>query len=122
MVLSILIVLGELTIMLQFEFSLFEELDKIMGIIGANILSFSILLYLSLCTYYGFFHLKFSTFYGIYPHNQTDSYSLLLSANFFSKLAPPLCLNFCELFNIHDLAFHKMLNAMNPIPILGEDF
>ena len=101
---------------------MFEFLSKLLGIIGANILSFSILLYLSLCTYYGFFHLKFSTFYGIYPHNQTDSYSLLLSANFISKLAPPLCLNFSRLFNIDELAFHKMLNAMDPIPILGEDF
>ena len=85
----------------------------------ANILSFIMLIYMCMCTYYGFFHLKIWSYYSLHPNQQTDSFSLLFSANQLTKLAPPLCFNFLRLFDIEEIAFNKMLNAMDPIPIIG---
>ena len=67
-ILSLMIVIGELCVMLQLDISIFETLQEILGILGANFLSFFVLLYLSLCVYYGFFNLKIYNIYSFHPH------------------------------------------------------
>lgn len=48
---------------------------------------------------------------------------MLYSANFLTKLAAPLCLNFCKLIHVEGTAFHRlMLGGTDPIPLIGEEF
>lgn len=77
------------------------------------------LLYMSVCIYFGLFNIKFTAYYELHPNKQTDSFSLLYSANFLTKLAAPLCVNFLKILHIEGTAFHRMLGAMDPIPLIG---
>lgn len=118
--LSGMIVIAEMSILFKWNFTIFEDLFKQnLGLITANLISLVLLGYLSMCTYYGLFHLRFFSFYAMHPHRQTDAYSLIYSASYFTKLSAPLCFNFCNLLDINDTAFHKMIGAIDPIPIIG---
>lgn len=87
-----------------------------------NICSNTILIYLTTSIYFGLFNLKLSSYYEVHPNRQTDSFSLLFSANYLTKLAAPLCVNFLKILHIDGTAFHRMLGAMDPIPLIGEQF
>jgi LMBR1-like membrane protein len=119
-VMSIQLVAGEMIILFKLKFSLFDLLtmSKLLQY-GVSII---FLLYMSLCIYYGLFNLKLTSFYELHPNQQTDPFSLLYSANFLTKLAPPLCFNFLKIINVEGTAFHRFLGVQDPIPLIGEDF
>lgn len=72
--------------------------------------------------------MKFTSYYELHPHQQTDPFSLLYSANFLTKLAAPLCFNFLKIIHLDGTAFHKMIgnttasNSEAAIPLIGDDF
>ncbi len=120
-VMSVQLVIGEMIILFKFNFSIFDLISM------SKLLSYSIsilfLLYMSLCIYYGLFNLKLTSYYELHPNQQTDPFSLLYSANFLTKLAPPLCFNFLKIINLNSgTAFHRFLGVQDPIPLIGEDF
>lgn len=119
-ILSITIVAGEMTILFQMEYSVFGDfIQTSAGLMSANIVSLVLLIYLAMCTYYGLFHLRLTSIYEFHPHQQTDSFSLIYSAMYLTKLSAPLCFNYCKLINVDGTAFHRMIGAMDPIPIIG---
>ena len=101
-ILSVTLVLGEMIILFQLNFSLFDLIPQstIWGKLFANLFSLVLLAYLSLCVYYGLFNIKFTSFYELHANQQTDSFSLLYSANFLTKLAAPLCFNFLKIIHM----------------------
>jgi LMBR1-like membrane protein len=123
-ILSLQLVVGELIILFKFNFSLFDLIPQTtnLGKLVGYGFSLVFLLYMSLCIYYGLFNIKFTTYYELHSNKQTDPFSLLYSANFLTKLAPPLCFNFLKLINVQGTAFHRMLGGLDPIPLIGEDF
>jgi hypothetical protein len=38
---------------------------------------------------------------------------------YLTKLSAPLCVNYCKLINVDGTAFHRMIGAMDPIPLIG---
>ncbi len=123
-ILSCQLVLGELIILFKFNFTLFDLIPHgtaIGKLVGYGF-SLVCILYMSLCIYYGLFNIKFTSYYELHGNQQTDAFSLLYSANFLTKLAPPLCFNFLKLINVQGTAFHRMLGGLDPIPLIGEDF
>eukprot|EP00347_Sterkiella_histriomuscorum_P007168 403349999 len=121
--LSLALISGELIILLKMDFSILEILPKnTSSALLFNIFSSVMLLYLTTCVYFGLFNIKFTAYYELHSNNQTDSFSLLYSANFLTKLAAPLCVNFLKLLHIEGTAFHRMIGAMDPIPLIGEQF
>ena len=80
------------------------------------------LLYFSLTTYYGLFNIKISSIYNLDSTGHTNSFSLLYSARYLTGLAPPLCFNFLKLTNVTNTQFHKVLNPMDAIPVIGTQF
>jgi hypothetical protein len=123
-ILSCQLIIGELIILFKFNFSLFDLIPHgtaIGKLIGYGF-SLVCILYMSLCIYYGLFNIKFTSYYELHGNKQTDAFSLLYSANFLTKLAPPLCFNFLKLINVQGTAFHRMLGGLDPIPLIGEDF
>ena len=122
--LSCQLVLGELIILFKFNFTMFDLIphDTQLGRLVGYGFSLVFILYMSLCIYYGLFNIKFTSYYELHGNKQTDPFSLLYSANFLTKLAPPLCFNFLKLINVKGTAFHRMLGGLDPIPLIGEDF
>ena len=110
MIMSIQLVGGEMIILFKFHFTLFDLLP--IGKLLSYTLSILFLLYMSLCIYYGLFNLKLTSFYELHANQQTDPFSLLYSANFLTKLAPPLCFNFLKMINLSQgTAFHRFLGV-----------
>jgi hypothetical protein len=97
-------------ILFKLHFTLFDLLP--IGKLLSYTLSILFLLYMSLCIYYGLFNLKVTSFYELHANQQTDPFSLLYSANFLTKLAPPLCFNFLQMINLtQGTAFHRFLGV-----------
>ncbi|CDW77697.1 UNKNOWN [Stylonychia lemnae] len=120
---SITLVIGELIILFKLDFQILDLVPKNeMGTLMFNILSTALLLYMSVCIYFGLFNIKFTAYYELHPNKQTDSFSLLYSANFLTKLAAPLCVNYLKMLHIENTSFHHMLGAMDPIPLIGNQF
>jgi hypothetical protein len=123
-------VLGELIILFKFDLSLLDLLplpshgSSVISLLHLS-LTLTLLLYLSLCVYYGLFNLKFLSFYELHPGQQTDPFSMLYSANLLTKLAAPLCFNFLKLIHLEGTAFHAMLgvgSSYHQVPLIGEEF
>ena len=112
--LSAYIVICEILIMFQLQSQLLPSHNIF-------IVSF-LLLYFSLTTYYGLFNIKISSIYKLDSTGHTNSFSLLYSARYLTGLAPPLCFNFLKLTNVTNTQFHKVLNPMDAIPIIGTQF
>ena len=118
-----MLVAGELIILFRFDFSIFDVIPKTTSYsILFNVASWILLSYLSACVYFGLFNIKFTSYYELHPNKQTDSFSLIFSANFITKLAAPMCVNFLKIMHIEGTAFHRMIGAMDPIPLVGEQF
>eukprot|EP00826_Nyctotherus_ovalis_P001091 TRINITY_DN10130_c0_g1_i10.p1 TRINITY_DN10130_c0_g1~~TRINITY_DN10130_c0_g1_i10.p1 ORF type:complete len:462 (+),score=125.25 TRINITY_DN10130_c0_g1_i10:1807-3192(+) len=74
-------------------------------------------------TYYGLFSFKLSKFYGLYPHKQTVSSSLVYSAIYTAKLAFPICYNFLLLVNMSSMSkpvFERVMGVINLVPVMGD--
>ena len=80
------------------------------------------LVYFSLTTFYGLFNIKISSIYNLDSSGHTNSFSLLQSARYLTGLAPPLCFNFLKMTNVSNTQFHKVLNQMDAIPVIGTQF
>ena len=119
-VLSVVIVIGEFSIMFQLNFRLITA-DS--GAVSFQLFLVVLLLfYLTLTTYYGLFNIQISGLYGLDSSGRTDSYSLLQSAMRLTALAAPLCFNFLKRTNVKETQFKKTLNPMDAIPVLGKGF
>ena len=122
-ILSVTLVAGELIILFKMDFNILDIVPKTtLGPVLFNIISTLLLMYMSICIYFGLFNIKFTAFYELHPNKQTDSFSLFYSANFLTKLAAPLCVNYLKLLHIENTSFHIMLGAMDPIPLIGNQF
>lgn len=68
-VLSLQLVVGELIILFNFEFSLLDLIPNTpYSQVFVNILTVALLLYEALCIYYGLFTLKFTSYYELHPN------------------------------------------------------
>ena len=118
--LSLLIVIGEFSIMFQLDFRLITAES---GALSFQFLLVVLLLfYLTLTTYFGLFNVRISGLYSLDPSGRTDGYSLLQSAMRLTALAAPLCFNFLKLTNVSGTQFRKTLNPMDAIPVVGKGF
>mmetsp|Transcript_25895 Transcript_25895/g.45749 ORF Transcript_25895/g.45749 Transcript_25895/m.45749 type:complete len:439 (+) Transcript_25895:3436-4752(+) len=122
-VLSVLVVLGELTLFIDTPVGLFpiffyEE----HGAVLTQLLCIFPLSYILICTHSSLFYLKFQGFYGLYPHNMTDPSNLAWSASFLAKLTAPLCYNFLKFIKVTGTQFYAVMGVVNLMPVLGEDF
>lgn len=118
--LSVMIVIGEFSIMFQLEFRLISANSGAVSF--QYVLVVLLLFYLTLTTYYGLFNISISGLYSLDPTGRTDGYSLLQSAMRLTALAAPLCFNFLKLTNVKGTQFHKTLNPMDAIPVVGKGF
>ena len=101
-VFTIVVVFGEFIILFDSTFKIFSY-DFRDSYIGGIVFLTSVILtmiYVTQCTFFGLFEMKFATSYSIYFNRLTDPYSLIYSAYFMCYLASPLCLNFTLLFSI----------------------
>eukprot|EP00347_Sterkiella_histriomuscorum_P002939 403366212 len=121
---SIQILVGEMIILLDIKYTVITSIipDSIVTQILTNIYTVILLFYLSFCIYYGCFNVKFSSVYELHPKKQTDSFSLLYSANILTRLATPLCINFLKIIHFEGTIFSNLIGAMDPIPIIGKEF
>lgn len=78
------------------------------------------LLYIVVCSYWSLFQLRIFRYYRLIPNQNTDCNSLLFSAAYLSRLAPPLALNFIHILKLKGTSFQKTMSSMEKIPILGD--
>jgi len=122
-VLSVLVVLGEVTLFMSAPIGLFPLLFKEShGAVGTQLLCFFPLLYILLCTNFGLFNLKLSGWYGLYRHNQTDPSNLAWSAYYLARLTAPLSYNFLHFIKVEDTQFYKVMGVIDVIPVVGNEF
>jgi len=73
--LSVMIVMGEFSIMFQLNFRLIRAESGALSV--QYMLVVLLLFYLTLTTYYGLFNIRISGLYSLDPSGRTDGYSLL---------------------------------------------
>lgn len=66
------------------------------------------MIYLCLCTFYGLFSLKASSFFSMQRYQQSDAQSLVMSATIISRLAAPLCYNFLAMTRVNHTSFESV--------------
>ncbi|EGC35389.1 hypothetical protein DICPUDRAFT_55212 [Dictyostelium purpureum] len=69
--------------------------------IGLQIFCFIPLIYMCLCSYSTLFKLRISTYYRLVPQ-QTNTFSIMFSANYLCRLAAPLAFNFIQICHTND--------------------
>eukprot|EP01105_Mastigella_eilhardi_P014187 TRINITY_DN3227_c1_g1_i2.p1 TRINITY_DN3227_c1_g1~~TRINITY_DN3227_c1_g1_i2.p1 ORF type:complete len:806 (-),score=170.50 TRINITY_DN3227_c1_g1_i2:47-2464(-) len=79
------------------------------------------LVYLVVATYSSLFEVRIFNYFRLLPHQQTDANSVLFSAAYLCRLAPPLAYNFLHLLKMNGTAFGKVMNYMNNVPFFGGD-
>lgn len=121
---SLFLLVGELLILLQLNFSLLDIIPKIsfVGQLAQNLISMILFLYLSFCVNYGCFNIKLSSVYELHPNRQTDSFSLIYSSLLLTRLAAPMCINFLNIIHLEGTCFGSVIGAMDPIPLIGKQF
>jgi len=112
--LSLFVVVCELLVMFQVETSLISNTNVILIVL--------ILFYLALTTYYGLFNIRIASIYNLDSSGHSDSFSLLYSARLLTGLASPLCFNFLKLTNVESTQFHSIMNPLDAIPFIGNQF
>eukprot|EP01091_Cochliopodium_minus_P006075 TRINITY_DN1595_c0_g1_i1.p1 TRINITY_DN1595_c0_g1~~TRINITY_DN1595_c0_g1_i1.p1 ORF type:complete len:647 (-),score=138.75 TRINITY_DN1595_c0_g1_i1:54-1994(-) len=84
--------------------------------------------YISLCAYSSLLIIRVFNLYRFVPHGQTDSPTLIFSAQYFGKLAPVIAYNFLLMIHIcahcegHTSAFSTIMGDMTAIPFFGFNF
>lgn len=122
-IMSILIILGEITLFLDFPIGLFPLMFKTdNGITLTQVLCALPLSYIILCTYFGLFNLKLSGWYGLYPNNHTDSSSLVWSSLILARLSAPLCYNFLLFLKIKKTVYSEVMGLIDLLPFVGTQF
>jgi hypothetical protein len=133
-ILSLQLVVGELIILFNLQFSLLDLIPagtSQYSKLALNLTTVTLLIYEALCIYYGLFNLKLTSYYELHPNQQTDPFSLLYSANILTKLTPALAFNFLNLIHLEGTAFHRMIYGsttvigtagLKQVPMVGDDF
>ncbi len=134
MVLSILIILGELTLATNIPFSLFGLIlkDKPSFFVTevtplTQIICFVMLSYMCAVSYIGVFSIRIYSFLALHPRYKTNTRSLLQAALILARLCAPLCFNFLFLAKLTDsdtpkTEFVKFMGTMKVVPIFGTSF
>ena len=78
------------------------------------------LLYIIVCSYWSLFQLRIFRYYRLVPNQNSDCNSLLFSAAYLSRIAPPLALNFIHVLKLKGTTFQKVMSSMEKIPIIGD--
>lgn len=122
-VMGVLVVLGEVSLFIDYSLSPFPLLVKEdHGETLTQLYSMVPLVYIMLATKFGLFRLKLSGWYGLYPHNQTDPGNLIWSAYFVARLTAPLAYNFILLIDLKGTQFSKFMDIIEIIPVMGKGF
>ncbi|KAG0604957.1 hypothetical protein M758_9G021800 [Ceratodon purpureus] len=128
-IMSVAIVMGEATLMIEADLSLFSLLLR--GMVGSEILvqvfAFIPLAYMCVCTYFSLIRLGMMTIYYLAP-KQTGSVSLLMICSMIARYAAPLCYNFLSLIKLKNedgsdqkTVFENMMGSMTVIPYIGSE-
>lgn len=123
-ILSILMVVAEMTIFLEVNLSVFgimiNKSDNFYSIITLTMIP---LIYLINTTMYSLFHLKLSGVYGVYNNKQTDSESMIILTNLMCRIAFPLALNFNQILKLNRTTnITKIMGSTDFLPVLGHKF
>lgn len=122
-VMSILVVLGETTLFLEFPIGVFPIMFReSYGNVITQFLCMIPLCYIIFCTYFGLFNLKLSGWYGLYPNNHTDSSNLVWSAFFLARLSAPLCYNFFLFVKVRNTVYSQVMDIIDLVPLVGTSF
>lgn len=118
--LSILVILGETTMFLDFPIGVFPLLVKQdFGLYVSQLLTLFPLGYIIFCTYFAFFNLKLPGLYGMYTKN-TEPCSLAYCAFYLTRLSAPLALNFFYLVKVTDAVFWDVIVSSNAVGSMFE--
>lgn len=124
-VFSVVIVLGQLTILNKGGFtlsllSLFFHQDH--GVALTQALCILPLGYMACTAYWSVFRLKIAGWYGLYGDHNTDACSLLWCSYALARLAMPLCYHFLLQIDVPPhlhTSFQDFMGQVEPVPVLG---
>ena len=95
-----IIFISEISISLPWNLSIFSLIiSSVTNVLVLHIILFIQIIYLLGMSMYTLFRLKISGYFGMYPHKQTDSVSLLYFSDNINRIIFPLCLNVIMMAN-----------------------
>jgi len=95
-----IIFISEISISLPWNLSIFSLIkSSVANVLVLHIILFIQIIYLLGMSMYTLFRLKISGYFGMYPHKQTDSVSLLYFSDNINRIIFPLCLNVIMMAN-----------------------
>ena len=95
-----IIFISEISISLPWNLSIFSLIiSSVTNVLVLHIILFIQIIYLLGMSMYTLFRLKISGYFGMYPHKQTDSVSLLYFSDNINRIIFPLCLNVIMISN-----------------------
>uniref|UniRef100_A0A7N0T6U0 LMBR1-like membrane protein n=2 Tax=Kalanchoe fedtschenkoi TaxID=63787 RepID=A0A7N0T6U0_KALFE len=124
---SAAILLAEATLLTNgVDLSLFSVLIKHVKNqeVLVQVLAFTPLMYMCICTYYSLFKIGMLVFYSLTPR-QTSSVSLLMICSMVARYAPPISYNFLNLISLEgkETIFEKRMgNIDKAVPFFGTGF
>lgn len=77
------------------------------------------LIFMVVSAYNSLFQLKLFTYYRLLPDQQSDGNSVLFSAAYLCRLAPPLAFNFLYVIKFQGTAFEEVMSYMKNVPFFG---
>jgi len=96
-----------------------------------EMISTIVILYMGYCAFSTVLKIRIFNLYYLAPHHQTNEYSLIFSGMMFTRLTPPLCLNFLGLIHmdshiiskqILETHYTQMMGHMDVIKIISNGF
>ena len=95
-----IIFISEISISLPWNLFIFSLIiSSVTNVLVLHIILFIQIIYLLGMSMYTLFRLKISGYFGMYPHKQTDSVSLLYFSDNINRIIFPLCLNVIMMAN-----------------------
>ena len=95
-----IIFISEISISLPWNLSIFSLIiSSVTNVLVLHVILFIQIIYLLGMSMYTLFRLKISGYFGMYPHKQTDSVSLLYFSDNINRIIFPLCLNVIMMAN-----------------------
>jgi hypothetical protein len=87
--------------------------------------SFVVLAYMSICTYWPLFQLNIGWAYKLQGPQQSSPFSLIFNAEYLSRLQFAIGYNFLMYLNVHranNTAFNQLMKHMELVPVFGTSF
>lgn len=117
---SLALLYAEFTNFIRIDISLFSWIFKNdLGFVLSYILVFFPLFYMLVCTYFGLFSVKLTSWYELYK-GHSDPVSMFWSGTIFARLIYPMSYNVITIMKVSNTNYSKVLTILDDFTILGD--